>query len=280
MNGTHLLEAALRYADRGWPVFPLAEGSKLPKISKANGGHGFHDATLDPEQISRWWTRWPRANIGIRTGPESGLVVLDVDPRHRGDESLEALIEKHGALPDTVAVRTPSGGTHHYFAWPGVELRSNAGVLDDGLDVRAAGGYVAAVPSLVARVGVYDWLNPDSQVAPLPGWLLRLLRKPKPIARAATTIRLSDTGARTLAVSVLLERAQQVATATPSRRNTTLNSAAFYLGTLAAAGILDSADIWSHLLDAALRAGLGEREIRSTIASGLSAGLANPARSA
>ena len=272
------LEWALRYAERGWHGFPLGEGSKLPKIPKAQGGRGFHDATTDPEQLRRWFTRWPRANVGIRTGATSGLVVLDVDVRHRGDASLRALTDKRGQLPRTLTARTPSGGWHHYFTWPGVELRNSASVLDDGLDVRAEGGYVAAVPSLVARVGDYEWMDYNTPVAPMPGWLVRLLRKPKRAPAPGRTVLLPRAAAVTLAESVLADRARQVANAPRSRRNNTLNACAFYLGTFVARGVLDSAQVYEVLTAAAFQAGLGEREIRATIASGLSAGLDAPDR--
>jgi hypothetical protein len=66
-----LLAAALRYAGMGYRVFPCAPGGKHPLT-----GHGFHDATADPDQIERWWARHPSANVGIAT---EGLIVIDVD---------------------------------------------------------------------------------------------------------------------------------------------------------------------------------------------------------
>ena len=32
-----------------------------------------------PEQVRRWWRRWPEANVGVVTGAVSGLVVLSID---------------------------------------------------------------------------------------------------------------------------------------------------------------------------------------------------------
>lgn len=270
------LETAGFYAELGWAVFPLAEGSKLPKIAKANGGRGFHDATSDAEQITAWWTRWPRANIGIRTGSASGLFVLDLDVRHRGEDSLERLTRRHGALPVTLTAATPSGGRHFYFAMPDVALRNSAGVLDDGLDTRAEGGYVAAAPSVVSRVGTYDWEHWTTP-APVPSWLVKLLRKPERKA-PERAVHLPRPVAMTLAEKVLADRAHRVATAPQSRRNVTLNAQAYYLGTLAGAGLLATEAIWAELSAAAVAAGLAEREIRATIASGLSAGIATPAR--
>src|SRR5579862_311791 len=94
-----LLAAALRYAERGIPVFP-ARG-KLPLTM-----HGFKDATIDTSKLQAWWDRWPSANVAVPTGQSSGLVVLDVDPRHGGDESLSALEQKQGKIPTTLKART------------------------------------------------------------------------------------------------------------------------------------------------------------------------------
>lgn len=64
------------------PVFPLSEGNKTPLIGKKRGGNGCLDATTDPEQVKRWWTTYPNANIGIATGEKSGVIVIDVDIKH------------------------------------------------------------------------------------------------------------------------------------------------------------------------------------------------------
>jgi Bifunctional DNA primase/polymerase, N-terminal len=85
----------LQYAARGLLVFPLAPGT----IKPCKGSHGYKDATRDPDVIRRWWWQTPRANIGIATGAVSGLLILDVDPRHDGPVSLAALEQKHGRLP-------------------------------------------------------------------------------------------------------------------------------------------------------------------------------------
>ncbi len=78
---------------------------------------GFKAATTDPDRIREWWTRHPNANIGVRTGPESGIWVLDVD-REEGIRHLAGLEAEHGPLPRTPVVETGGGGRHYYFAWP------------------------------------------------------------------------------------------------------------------------------------------------------------------
>jgi hypothetical protein len=128
------LEHALYYAARGWRVIPIKPGFKYPQ-----GIERWQEkATTDPERITRYWTTNPDHGIGIATGAESGLWVLDVDPDDGGDDSLAALEARHGALPDTVEAITGGGGRHLVFAWPtdGTEIRNSAsGVLGVGLDV-------------------------------------------------------------------------------------------------------------------------------------------------
>jgi hypothetical protein len=120
-----LLEAAVAYADRGLPVFPCK--GKLPLTQ-----HGFQDASTDHKQVLAWWKHWPEANIGVRTGLDSMLVVLDVDVQHGGGGSLAELVRKQGALPSAPEVLTGGGGKHFYFAHPGREIRNSAGKLGPG----------------------------------------------------------------------------------------------------------------------------------------------------
>ncbi|MER7111144.1 bifunctional DNA primase/polymerase [Streptomyces sp. NPDC000229] len=83
-------------ASKGWPVHPLAPGSKTPAANcekcrirshaptdcpcHAMGMwcHGFYSATTDSERIDEWWAREPGAGVGVSCGP-AHLVVLDVD---------------------------------------------------------------------------------------------------------------------------------------------------------------------------------------------------------
>ena len=133
---TRLSQQALKYAQRGYPVFPLysIQNGRCDcgdSDCKSPGKHprtqnGFKDATTDPIQIRKWWSRWPDSNIGIPTGEASGFLVLDVDPRNGGDQSLSDLLDQHGQLPSTLTQRTGSGGTHYIFRHrKGIGCRAN-----------------------------------------------------------------------------------------------------------------------------------------------------------
>lgn len=147
--------AALDYARRGLAVLPLAENSKVPCIAE-----GFKKATTDPEQIRAWWEYRPNCNIGIATGGMSGgLVVIDCDyDEARGEDGMMT-VRSHeaseGEFPEGACVSTPRGGEHIYlFADEPFDCSTNA---DDGVDIRADGGYVVAPPSVHPNGGVYEW---------------------------------------------------------------------------------------------------------------------------
>jgi len=123
--------------------------------------------------IRRWWDRWPRANVGIACGP-SGLLVIDVDDPTAAREALAGYPE----LPETPTSSTAKG-RHYYFRAPDPPPPNRVRVLA-GVDVRSAGGYVIAPPSVHPSGTVYQWAegrSPDDvAVAPCPDWLIALLR--------------------------------------------------------------------------------------------------------
>lgn len=201
MSETTRLDAALYLAARGGRVFPLhgvrpgPDGRLACTCGKAGcrdaGKHpfgrlapnGLSNATNREHIIRHWFTAEPCANVGLATG---NAVVLDVDPRHGGDASLAALEAEHGALPPTVRALTGGGGEHIFFRPPaGMEIRNSAGDsggLAPGLDIRGAGGYVVAPPSLHLSGRSYEWSvdhHPDEvTAAEMPTWLVAMLAQP------------------------------------------------------------------------------------------------------
>lgn len=288
-DGADPADAALSYAARGWPVFPChtagpggACSCRAPACPSP-GKHprvpgGLRAATTDPSTIAAWWTRWPAANVAIRTGTVSGLVVIDVDPPHGGDVTLQGLVARHGALPASAAVRTGSGGVHFYLAHPGGQIpNDNGNRLGPGIDVRGDGGYVIAPPSRHRSGAAYRWTAPPGVLPPVPEWMLDQLRplvRPSLPPTAPPDIRPGRIGAWSTAA--LHGEAARVKAAAVGQRNDTLNRAAFALGQLVGAGALDASDVEACLLAAATGTGLGEREARRTIASGLVAGTRHP----
>jgi len=164
---TTMRDHALYYARRGWPVFPCKPRSKEPATP-----HGFQDATTDEGQIVAWWTATPDANIGLAC-EAAGVDVVDDDPRHGGDESLEELEERLGKLPTTPVSLTGGGGTQQFFRGNGRRLPSKASTFGlPGIDTRGRGGYVVLPPSIHPSGRPYAWnveAHPDDMpLATLP----------------------------------------------------------------------------------------------------------------
>jgi hypothetical protein len=167
-------------------VLPLH--GKVPIVA-----HGLKDATTDLEQVAAWWTRWPLANIGARV-PDS-LLVVDVDPRAGGWESLERLEADHGALPVTLTVRT--GGTdrgeHRYFLCPSGPIVMAR--LGDGIDLRLPRRHYCVVPPSVHPDSglLYEWIDPAVTPALTPTWIVARLRPvPRPPAPVRPTVSGTD----------------------------------------------------------------------------------------
>lgn len=161
-------QRALRLAKMGWHVFPCQIDSKAPRP----GSRGLLDAKTDEQAIRAFWTRVPEANLAVRTGAESGIVVLDVDG-NEGYASLRELQRKYDDLPTTLSVVTPRGGNHFYFQHPGPAVKNTVGVPGPGLDIRGDGGYVLVPPSKVE--GRHYEVDESTWPAPMPSWLTRLL---------------------------------------------------------------------------------------------------------
>jgi len=175
------------YSQKGFPIFPLnwmigdicscgsnkcRSPGKHPLVTR-----GFKDASTDIEQIIAWHEKWPQANWGMRTGDcsngGSGVLVIDIDHKNNGFSTWEMLETDHPELIETVTVDTGGGGQHIWFQYPsGVDIRSGAGVLGRGVDIRANGGYVVAPPSRTTKEYRFD-LNPiETEISLCPNWIL------------------------------------------------------------------------------------------------------------
>lgn len=159
------IDKALELLGRGWALFPCVCMEKRPATR-----HGFLDASKDESQIIKWFGTGDK-NIGVRTGTESGIVVVD-DDKYKGTNMIE-LILLLGELPPTYAVKTRAGGYHFYYKYPkGRDLRSYNGKLAPHVDLKANGGYVIAEGSCVAAdkngpSGYHKVVN-DIAIAELP----------------------------------------------------------------------------------------------------------------
>ena len=205
-----MLDAALEYARRGLPVFPLwkpipfrnnffcscGRGSRCDNPAKHPmarlAPNGLNDATADLDRVRHLWDCAPEANIGIACSID--CVVLDLDPRHGGDAALVDLQQRHGEMPVTWQATTGGGGSHYYFRAE-TEVRNSASKIGPGIDVRGAGGYVVAPPSLHVSGNRYAWKSgrspADVTLSVMPKWLVEAAQSTKAgkIATPAATWR-------------------------------------------------------------------------------------------
>lgn len=184
------LSVALACARASIPVFPC-DARKRPLTPR-----GHHDATCNLDTVRRWWKRWPDALVGIPTGLNSGVWILDIDGE-AGRQSLKALMARLGL--ETIAdltpcvSRTPSGGLHLIFRLlPGELPRNRARDIGAGLDTRGvkadseSAGYFIAPGSVLPDGRRYELVDaatleliaasaiPFENAAPAPRALLYL----------------------------------------------------------------------------------------------------------
>ncbi|MFY0311597.1 bifunctional DNA primase/polymerase [Leisingera sp. D0M16] len=166
-----MLEWALRYASKGWAVFPthsIMNGHCTcgKTDCSAPGKHpihagGFKNATTDPVQIKFLFNQQKPVNIGIATGALSGIFVIDIDvgPKKNGLTAFRELEAKYGPANKEMLVQTGSGGLHIYRPTQGRAVPSSASKIGPNIDVRGEAGYVIAPPSLHISGNQYMWIT-------------------------------------------------------------------------------------------------------------------------
>ncbi|WP_405525239.1 DUF3987 domain-containing protein [Streptomyces canus] len=251
---------------------------------KQGGKHPVHSAwqekaTTDLPTIETWWRSRPQANVGIATGRESGIFVLDVDPDNGGFEALAKLEAEYGTLPATWYVETGSGGGHWYFNYPDFEITNASKALRalgiHGIDIRGDGGQVVAPPSVSGK-GPY--ISTKTAVVDAPSWLLNILRPkpreaqvPPPRMQVITSDRVSEYTRK-----VLQDECDLIVTAQDGEQNDLINTAAFNVGQLVAVGALSEGEARQALASAARAGNHPEGRALRSIESGLTAGMAEP----
>jgi len=137
MPERRMVDYALEWAGRGFAVFPLREGGKVPALK----GNWKEFATTDPDRIRCLWGK-REYNVGVIS---TGLIIVDIDNKQgkTGSADWELL-----SYPDdTLTVETPSGGLHLYYR---SDNAAGQAALTRSIDIRAGGlGYALAPGSVV-----------------------------------------------------------------------------------------------------------------------------------
>ena len=302
-----LRDAVAALMEKGRPVFPIS-GDKIPyrncrdcqgKTDEAhrqvceclrNGGlcHGFYAATTKSSIFDSWMEEHPETTmIAMPTGQETGLFVMEFDPKNGGDVSYRELIAEHGAI-DTETNMSPGGGLHHIFEMPNWDIQAGIiGKLWPGIDIKGSGGYVLMPPSKTDK-GNYVVMN-DTEPKQAPKWLLdkifeyqsknkwdaeaRLLRRQE--AKAFDPDTITPEQAEHVRKTVDFWQGR-IRSAPDGSQNILIYTGARVLFSLAYAGLLDEEDAQAYLEEACEEGNHPQRRAMLAIESGHKAAVTDP----
>lgn len=178
------------FMEAGYRIFPLynimPDGScecgdaeclavgKHPRMS--NYQHAPH---WDEEQLSNFEEMgWLKTGYGVLC---HGLLVIDVDARNGGVESLARLVHDYPSVNEArleVATGSGNGSEHKYFAMPEPIALIQSHKDYPGIDFKSS-GYVVGPGSRHASGGTYEADGYPQDIIPAPAELIELLRKPE-----------------------------------------------------------------------------------------------------
>jgi hypothetical protein len=169
--GTELRAGALCLVDHGWPVVPgtwwrdggwsgrCAERDSVPALAG-----GLADASTDPAQVARWWSREPFAVL-LATGDVLDVLEMPAWMGRRVARTLRAT-----GVPAPLAA-TPAGSW--WFPVSAGEATLAGRLAAEGVVLHGAGSWVVAPPSECAD-GLVHWrVSPSACGWRLPSaWLV------------------------------------------------------------------------------------------------------------
>lgn len=186
-----VLAAIHAYHARGWVVIPVhgitdENACTCPRGAscQAAGKHpvlpAWSTKFLSLEELMEFFDTAVPYNLGIVTGEPSNICVVDVDVRSGGGDSLQQLADQGLDLPASLLSHTGGGGYHLIYQLPaGERLRSSAGSVAPGIDIRAAGGMIVVPPSVHKSGALYQWdesVDEDTCADEIPEQLLVRMR--------------------------------------------------------------------------------------------------------
>ena len=271
-----LASAAVEYGDQGIAVMPCVENGKKPALSRTGKEHSI--AVNDSDQIQQWWTKNPQYNIGIACTPNR-LAVIDID----GEAGVTWIHENALPMPQTWTAVT-GRGHHYYYRWPpGLQIKTCQ--IAPKLEIRAAGAYVIAPPSIHPNGNIYQWALKHRTWDNLPILPSEWVTLQPPLVPGTVENRFLDnvktlkslTTTNTVALKRLDGLSRHLAATLKGGRHQALYTIARTLGQLVASGHLTEYVIHNSLFDAAATNGLlaedGDHNITQTINDGISKGI-------
>ncbi len=165
MNTAH--KGALAFAAKGFPVLPTERNQQTRHVLTLS----WSAATTNIDTIGEWNRKWPKANYAVHL-EKAGLVCLDLDAKHENQDADAAMarLKKQGKLPETLIVRSQSGGFHIYFkrpagklknltelpGFPGIEFKANAIMTLPGSFYKNGASYEVVTNGVIATCPDFD----------------------------------------------------------------------------------------------------------------------------
>jgi len=243
-----------------FPATTFQDGHKIQKVP-IKGIQWQQDATNNPNQIQQWQNHHgPHLKIwGVPTGPDNGILVLDVDVKDVNENGFTTLTQMP-QLPVTKIQNTPSGGRHYLFKYPtNGQNYGNRVKFMPGLDIRGAGGWIAY------------YGTDETEVAEAPQWVLDAASQQE-YDHQGTSVKVSPA----IAAEIMDSALDNIRNAPPGESNNVLNIEAFRVGQIVKSGSIDIDYAKEALFRAAKERGKPDYEARATIKSGIEGGDKKP----
>lgn len=161
------------YLDRGYRLTPICNGGKRPEPKNwtVNTVNDWETVKRYPKGKSWGWVL------------DAEHLVIDVDPRNGGLDSLRKIAAKHDGpiVPQYPVVITPSGGMHIYMSKPGDFKTRKQLDRYPGIDFLSIGAQCLTVGAKHPNGGLYLFSDKSfwrEGPKPAPQWLLDEIRKP------------------------------------------------------------------------------------------------------
>lgn len=172
-----VLECALAYADCGWWLVPIRQGSKHPGSILGDGWP--QKSSNQKSQLEIWFKDREDRGIALHTG-RSGAIVKDVDEPYKVKPEIGKIL-RNSKAPFQATRSNAEGRGHYVFALPyGEHFTNSSGSLGTGWgEIRTGNSVIIVQPTKHEKVdvgGCYKWKT-SGPVPMLPREISAKLRR-------------------------------------------------------------------------------------------------------
>jgi len=194
---TRLLEQGLKLLAMGYSIVPVRSDGSTQDKTPLVAWKKFQTERPTPDDIRNWIQGVNTFNYARPTGwalicgKLSGVSVLDVDPRHGGDEAMKKLIAEGVVLGEPATI-TGSGGCHFYYRFCPVKKGPLTGDYA-GLDLQSDLAYAVLPGSWHGKAQRQyafgpGWKDDPSQYPELPDRIVEIRDQPQEVEAASAPV--------------------------------------------------------------------------------------------